>query len=254
MLPSLPRAFEFDKYTNSAMGNDGIVFIPGMMCDERLFEPQIAALGVEHTIEVVLPCEDETVEAAARRVLETTPFRFFSVVGLSLGGIIAMEMLRQEPARIERVALLDTNHLADSPERIAQRLSQVERVKRGQLHQVMMQEQKPFYVAPKNMGDPDLNATFMNMAEDLGPDVFIRQSKMLMARKDAIQPLKEYKRPSLLLCGEHDKPCPVSLHGQMKSLLDNSELIVVPDAGHISTLENPNVVTSALRWWLKAEL
>lgn len=225
-----------------------------MMCDERLFEPQIAALREECVIEVALPIEDDTVEAAAQRILETTDFKFFSVVGLSLGGIIAMEMLKQEPGRIERVALLDTNHQADSPERAVQRRMQIEEVRRGHLDQVMAQQQKPFYVAPKNMGDKALNATFMQMADDLGPEVFIRQSKMLMKRSRADEQLKAYKRPSLVLCGEHDKPCPISVHKQIKILLDHSELVVVPEAGHISTLENPDAVTKALRWWQKAQL
>ncbi len=113
-----------------------------------------------------------------------------------------------------------------------------------------MRDLKPFYVAPAHRGDPELDATFMGMAEKLGPEVFIRQTTALMTRTGSADILSSYDGKTLVLCGEQDEPCPPERHRQIAKLLPNAKLVVVPNAGHVTTLEAPDAVNTALSDWL----
>ncbi len=229
---------------------EGLILLPGMMCNAELFAPQVKALNGAVAIEIGDLSTAQSIEDMAEQVLQTTAFKTFALAGLSLGGIVAMEIVRQASHRVERLALLDTNHLPDQLERIEQRKRQIERVKCGELVQVMRDELKPFYVVPQHMGDPRLNLIFLEMATALGSDAFERQAKALMVRNDAEDVLSVYEGETLILCGEDDLPCPLSRHEAMHDIMANSELVIVPDAGHVTTLENPTVVNSALQSWL----
>ncbi len=220
-----------------------------MMCDARLFAPQIAALSAGRTIQVATITDADSIPELARLVLADAPPRF-ALAGLSMGGIVAMEMLRQAPDRIERVALLDTNHRAETPDRQALRGPQVERVFDGALRQVLIEEMKPLYLAPENRDDETILTCALDMALDLGPEVFARQSEALRTRPDQSAVLEVADLPALVLCGEHDRLCPFERHREMADLLPRSHLVVVPGAGHLSTLENPAATTAALAGWL----
>jgi pimeloyl-ACP methyl ester carboxylesterase len=225
-----------------------LIYLPGMMCDDRLFAPQIAALGgVAHGFGHL----DTTIEAMATRLLAELPDRF-ALVGLSMGGIVAMEIIRQARDRVDRVALLDTNPLAELPEVKARRAPQIAKVQAGGLTSVMRDEMKPNYLAD----GPDRDAILglcMDMALDLGPEVFINQSVALRDRPDQSDTLRPYDRPALVLCGQDDRLCPVARHELMHDLLPNAELVVLRGAGHLPTLEQPQETTAALRRWMERE-
>lgn len=226
-----------------------LVLLPGMMCDARLFGPQIEALsGTTPLLTVPLTAHD-SVAALAADVLACAPDRF-ALAGLSMGGIVAMEILRQAPERVARLALLDTNPLAERPEVKARRIPQMAAVERGELRRVMRDEMKPNYLAdgPRQGAILDL---CMAMAMDLGPDVFLRQSRALMDRPDQTETLRSYAGPSLVLCGRQDGLCPVERHELMHDLLPDSTLSVIEGAGHLPTLEQPEETTAALRRWLE---
>jgi len=231
---------------------DGLIFIPGLMCDKRLFAPQTSALENTVKIETADITRDADIRSMASRLLEETAFEHFALAGLSLGGIVAMEVVRQAPQRVERLALMDTNHLPDGLEKKIDRKRQIDRARNGELDAMMVEELKPHYVAPLHMSDTRLNTVFVAMAHDLGANVFQRQATALIKRRSSVDTLHQYTGQTLVLCGEHDQPCPVSRHRQMHALLPNSQLVIVPDAGHITTLENPSVVNNALAAWLKA--
>lgn len=233
---------------------DGLILLPGMMCDERLFAPQVDLFSKSIATEVADLSRGTSIEEMADIVIRDTRFERFALAGLSMGGIVAMEMVRRASDRVERLALLDTNHLADDADRITQRKRQIARVRAGELRALMVEELKPFYVAPVHMGDPALNTIFMGMAEDLGPDVFERQARALIARQSAEDVLSAYAGKTLVLCGEHDKPCPPQRHDAMHALLPNSHRVAIANAGHISTLENPHAVNDALAHWLDIEI
>lgn len=227
-----------------------LVLIPGMMCDARLFGPQIDRLSSTRPI-LLAPINDhDTVAALASDILSWAPERI-ALAGLSMGGIVAMEMLRQAPARVERIALLDTNPLPELDEVRVRREPQISKVMDGQLRAVMRDEMKPNYLTdgPRRGEILDL---CMTMAEALGPDVFVRQSRALQTRPDQQDTLRGFGGPSLVLCGREDTLCPVHRHELMAELLPNATLQIVEGAGHLPTLEQPEITTAALARWLEA--
>ena len=228
-----------------------LILLPGMMCDARMFGPQINAFSEERPVQVGDLTGSDTMTGLAEAVLERAPDRF-ALAGLSMGGIVAMEILRLAPHRVERLALLDTNPLAEADEMKARRIPQMERVQNGELRAIMRDEMKPNYLADgPNRGE--ILTLCMEMAEDLGPDVFLRQSRALRDRRDQTDTLRKFSGPALVLCGREDVPCPVHRHEFMHALMPTSELVIVEGAGHLPTLEQPEKTTTALRRWFSRE-
>lgn len=219
-----------------------------MMCDARLFAPQVTALGPDFDCQVSPINEGNTIEEIAAGVLAAAPAQF-ALCGLSMGGIVAMEIMRQAPRRVTRLALLDTNCKAETPKVAARREPQIAAVQDGGLRTVMRDEMKPHYLAPEPGREAVLDIV-MDMALDLGPDVFVRQSRALQTRPDYEETLRGVSVPTLVLCGRHDALCPISRHEFMASLIRHSRLEVVERAGHLPTLEQPEDTTLALQRWL----
>ncbi|WP_394689185.1 alpha/beta fold hydrolase [Hoeflea sp.] len=228
-----------------------LILLPGMLCDERLFAPQAEALSRTHDVDIVMIDRADSLEALADQVLERAPERF-NLAGLSMGGIVAMAMAGKAPERILRLALLDTNHLADAEGRDEIRNRQIEAVRRGEMRRIVVDEMKPVYLAARNRSDQTLLDLLVDMAMDLGPEVFVRQSLALRDRGDQTAALKAYPGPALILCGEEDMLCPPERHREIAVLMCGAELRLIRDAGHISTLENPDAVNQALGNWLGA--
>jgi pimeloyl-ACP methyl ester carboxylesterase len=232
------------------MVRERLLLLPGMMCDERLFAPQVEALSGE--IDIIVPrlSGASTIEGLARIALAEAGNRPFSVAGLSMGGIVAMAILAMAPAQVKRIALLDTNHLADSPERRAIRDRQITDVRAGRLRQVIVEEMKPTYLAISNRSRADLLDLLVDMAMKLGPSVFIEQSLALRDRRSHGDTLRAFKGPALVVCGSEDQLCPPQRTREIAALLPNSEYVEVSDAGHISTLERPDAIAEAMNKWI----
>jgi len=227
-----------------------LVLVPGMMCDRRLFGPQIAHLSDECDIWVADIGGKDSIESLATDLLAEAPFRRFSLCGLSMGGIVAMEVTRQAPQRVNRLALLDTNHLADAPERYEVRNRQIAAARRGELARIIKEEMMPFYFAEENRADPTLQAVVMDMARDLGAVTFVNQSLALRDRKSAAETIGGYADPVLVLCGAEDALCPPSRHEAIATLCQNARLSILSGAGHLSTLERSRAVNLELSRWL----
>lgn len=225
-----------------------LVFLPGMMCDARLFAPQIAALSGVYPVMVAPITGHETVEALAQSVLAVAP-KTFALAGLSMGGIVAMEVIRQAPDRVEKLALMDTNPRAELEAVKQGRAPQMERVRSGDLEHLMRYDIAPNYF-PDGHVRGDILELCVQMAMDLGAEVFLRQSRALMARPDQQETLKSYEKQTLVLSGHDDLLCPMERHTLMVELLPNATLHVVQGAGHLPTLEQPEQVTRALLKWL----
>ncbi|MFS4581125.1 alpha/beta fold hydrolase [Phaeobacter sp. C3_T13_0] len=227
---------------------DPLVLLPGMMCDARLFAPQLAAFSHKRMVAVAPLRDGNTMEALARSVLDQAPTRF-ALAGLSMGGIVAMEMIRQEPERITRLALLDTNALPDPPQNGSMRDAQVAKALSGNLKAVMRDQLKPNYLANGPHRD-DILDLCMDMAETLGPDVFADQSHAIQHRLDQRETLKSVGIPTLLICGAEDRLCPLERHQLMHDLIAGSHLAVITGAGHLPTLEQPELTNRTLNAWL----
>jgi len=226
-----------------------LVLIPGMMCDARLFGPQIAAFSGWRTLVCMPIVGRASVKDLAADVLANAPKRF-ALAGLSMGGIVAMEVLRQEPNRVDRIALMDTNPLAEDDQIKALRLPQMMKVRAGALGTVMRDEMKPHYLSETSQRQSILELC-MEMALSLGPHVFLDQSRALMDRPDQTDILRVLDVPSLILCGRDDALCPVSRHELMAALIPNAHLEIIEGAGHLPTLEKPNLTNAALARWLE---
>lgn len=227
-----------------------LVLLPGMMCDGRLFGPQVAAFEADREVIVADITGAADTGTLAASVLAAAPERF-ALAGLSMGGIVAMEVMAQAPDRVERLALLDTNPRAELPEVQARREPQIEAVRAGGLERVMREELKPNYLADgPRLGE--ILDLCMAMALDLGPAVFERQSLALRDRPDRQDVLRGVRVPTLVLCGRHDRLCPVERHELMHGLIPGSRLVIVEGAGHLPTLERPDETNAALADWLAA--
>lgn len=225
-----------------------LVLIPGMMCDARMWGAIPGALAPRPILHH-LPVGADRMADLARDLLQTAPPRF-ALAGLSMGGILAMEVLAQAPGRIERLALLDTNPRAEMPEVQARRQPQIDRALAGGLRAVIRDEMKPNYLADGPDRQPILDLC-MAMALDLGPEVFACQSRALRDRPDRQATLAGFTGPALVLMGAQDRLCPRDRHDRMHALMPQSRLVIIDGAGHLPPLERPEETTAALRRWLE---
>jgi pimeloyl-ACP methyl ester carboxylesterase len=230
--------------------SDPLVLLPGMMCDARLFGPQIMEFGKTRAVHLPPITGHETVEALAAEVLAHAP-KTFALAGLSRGGIVAMEVFRQAPLRVSRMCLMDTNALAETPAHAASREPLIVKVMAGRLAEVVVEEMKPNYLAP-GPGRQAVLDLVLDMALGLGEGVFLRQSRALQRRPDQQATIRKLRVPTLVLCGEHDTLCPVSRHQFMADLVGHAKLEVIGGAGHLPTLEQPDAVVAAMTKWLNA--
>lgn len=223
-----------------------LVLIPGMMCDARMWGGIDRELGTP-VIHHIPTCADSMHDLAALFLAEA-PSRF-ALAGLSMGGILAMEILRLASDRITRLALLDTNPRAETAAAKARRAPQIARVLAGELDDVMRSEMKPNYLAPGPNKAAILDLC-MDMALSLGPEVFARQSCALRDRSDQQATLAAFKGPALVLMGAEDRLCPLDRHQLMHQLIPQSRLHIIANAAHLPPLEQPEATARALRDWL----
>lgn len=229
-----------------------LVFIPGMMCDARLYEHQIVSLSGRYPLHIASVYNKDCVREMAKEVLEHAPPHFV-LIGLSMGGIVAMEILAQAADRVINVALLDTSPLSESGDIKKVREQQIKQVQTGRLKQLMLEQVIPMLHLEGKYG-AKIADTFLSMALGLGKDVFERQSRALRSRPDQQETLKKITVPALILCGQNDWPCPLEQHQLMHELIDCSRLEIIEDAGHLTTLEQPEATTAAIEKWLEESI
>jgi pimeloyl-ACP methyl ester carboxylesterase len=228
--------------------NEPLILLPGMMCDARLFTPQIEALSSSRPVMVMPMIGNSSVQQLAKAILDNSPPRF-ALLGLSMGGIVAMELIRQSPERVTRLALFDTNPKADTPERAMLRDQEIKRVATGELRAIIRDDMKPNYLSDGQHKGAILDLC-MQMGEALGPQVFIQQSKALQNRPDQCGTLSDVQVPTLIACGEDDALCPLEKHELMHTLISGSQFCVIPKAGHLPTLEQPEKSNHIIEKWL----
>jgi pimeloyl-ACP methyl ester carboxylesterase len=227
-----------------------ILLVPGLNCSPRLYAAQMPALWAFGPVTVADHRRDETMEAIAGRILRDAPPRF-ALAGLSMGGYVAMAIQRAAPERVGKLALLDTGPRADTPQQTESRKRQIDIAANGRFAEIPGL-QWPMLVHKNRQHDEALKAVVVQMAEETGADAFVRQQRAIMARPDSRPGLSKIACPTLILLGDGDQLTPPELSEEMNALIPGSRLVKVPDCGHLSTLERPDVVTRALVNWMQS--
>ena len=227
-----------------------LILLPGLFCDAALWRHQVENLGDLADVTVADLTLDNRFEAMTKRVLDAAPPRF-ALAGLSMGGYVAQVIIRTAPERVERLALLDTSARADNEEQTARRRGLIELANKGQFKGVSPRL-LPSFLHPARLEDKALTAEVMAMAERVGRDAFLRQEEAIMARIDGRESLRAIRCPTLILCGADDALTPPKLHQEIAERIPHARLVVIPECGHLSTMERPEAVTAAMREWLVA--
>jgi pimeloyl-ACP methyl ester carboxylesterase len=226
-----------------------LVLLPGTLLDAELFGHQIAHLADVAEITVGDLASDDSIADMAEMVLATAP-QHFALAGLSLGGIVAFEIMRRAPERVTRLALLDTNPLPPRPEQLAAWAELGGLAEAGRLDQVV-DRLLPGLLRPGWHADERTERTVRAMAERVGAAAYGRQLRALAGRADSRPTLGTLACPTLVLVGRQDALTPVAIHGEMAAAIPNAALVIVEQCGHLSPLEQPQAVTAALRYWLQ---
>jgi len=226
-----------------------LVLIPGLMCDARLFRGVLPSLSRKRAVLLADLTRDDTIHAMARRIREQTS-GLLDVAGFSMGGMVAMELARQAPRRVARLALLDTNDAADSDEVRAWRAALVARAISGDLERVMSETLVPRYFGPRGASSRELEQCCLRMAQRLGAGIFARQFSALATRRDQLDTLCRFKGPALVLRGRDDTLCTDGTQRRMAAAMPQSRRVDIEGAAHLSILERPDEVGSALLEWL----
>ena len=227
-----------------------VVFLPGLLCDARLFEAQVRALGARGTLQVADMTTGGTMAALAADVLARAPSGRFALAGLSMGGYCALEIVRQAPERIAALALLDTSARPDTPEGTANRRRLVKLAEHD--FDRVVDELLPKLVAPAHLADPAIAGVVRAMARAFDPASFARQQEAIISRADSRPLLPTIACPTLVLCGREDALTPPEVHEEMAAAIPRARLVLVDGSGHLSPLERPEAVTAALAAWLDA--
>jgi len=227
---------------------DPLVLLPGLLCDRALWSHQTTHLADLVETHVADLTGAESITGMAQQVLATAPDRF-ALAGLSMGGYCALEILRQAPGRVTRLALLDTTAQPDSPQQLSRRRGLIQLAEKGQFKDVTPRL-LPLLIHPDRLDDAALTTTVMEMAARIGQPAFVRQQKAIMGRMDSRPHLPAITAPTLVLCGRQDALTPPERSAEMAEAIPDAQLEIIEECGHLSTLERPEATTEALRAWL----
>jgi pimeloyl-ACP methyl ester carboxylesterase len=225
-----------------------LALLPGALCDAALWRHQIAGLADIADVRVGDLTRDDSIGAMAARALASLPPRF-ALAGLSLGGYVALEIMRRAPDRVTRLALLDTSA---RPEPSAEVESGIPASTAEPARAAGATPMTTLLVHPMRLGDRRLATILAAMADRVGRKAFLRQQQAILRRQDSWPDLAAIRCPTLLLCGRQDRLAPPALQQEMADAIPGARNVVIEDCGHLSPLERPEMVTKALRDWLSA--
>ena len=230
-----------------------LLLLPGSLCTDQVFHPQLSFFKGQREVMVTDFLGCDSIESIAIKVLNEAPAEF-ALAGLSMGGIVVLEMFRQAPVRIKKITLLDTSPRAEPPEGRVMRRQHIKSITQGGLASLKIlvsQELLPKYGFESEQL-LRLEPVVMKMAEDIGTDEFVNQWRALGNRTDSWSTLKSIRCPTLILCGVHDELCNEQYHRDMARCIKHARLEIIEAAGHLSTLDAPEQVNKALDSWLNS--
>lgn len=227
-----------------------VILLPGLASDAALWRHQLPALtAAGHTVHVTdAHARADTLSAMARLVLAEHEGPLV-LVGTSMGGILALEVFRQAPQRVEALALLGSSARPDTPEMIKLRSAAVREFEQGRVDEIL-RANVPFAFHPSRQGDAALVTDYFEMVRRAGALQLIRQNRAIMARPDSRPLLRRLQCPVLVVCGDADVLTPTECSQEVAAAVPQAELHVLPACGHLLTWEQPAAVNALLLPWL----
>lgn len=225
------------------------VFVPGLLCTRALFAAQSGDLSETLNISIGDHRQDDTLPAIARRILHNAP-ETFVCAGLSMGGYIGFELLRQAPERVKALVLLNTSARADTPDKTEGRQAMIALAEAEGIDAVA-DAHLPAFLSEKHLARDDLTSTIREMARSTGVEAYLRQQTAIMSRPDSREILREITVPTLVVVGADDILTPPELAKEMADGIPDADLLVIEDCGHLSTMERPQAVNDAIRSFLE---
>ncbi|MBZ9935357.1 alpha/beta hydrolase [Mesorhizobium sp. BR1-1-16] len=225
-----------------------ILLVPGLLCTAEVFSPQIPALWPHGPVTIASTLEGSTIAAMASAILEQAPAGF-ALAGISMGGYIAFEIMRQAPQRVMRLALISTSARPDTPEQTALRRAMVEQARTGDFD-ALIAATTDAILHPEHRGDASIHAVNNRMARTIGVDGLARQQEAIIARADSRPGLPAISVPTLVMVGDQDPLTPPDRAAEIAAAIPGARLVTLARCGHASTLEQPEAVNRALADWL----
>lgn len=224
--------------------SEPILLIPGLLDSPRLYADQIPHLWRLAPVTIADHTRDDSMSALARRILATAPPRFV-LAGLSMGGYISFEILRQAPERVATLVLMDTTARPDTPEQSNARRAQIALARSGRVAEVL-DAAFPRLVHPEHRTDPRLREIMAKMADEVGVEGFVNQQLANIGRPDSRPGLGAIRCPTLVLVGDRDELTPPDRAAEIADAIGSARLVQIPGSGHCTPIEQPDAVTRAL--------
>lgn len=220
------------------------IIVPPLLGSAKFSEPILDGVWRYGAVSIADTRRDETMAVFARRILDDAPDTF-ALLGTSMGGYIALEVVRQAPERVIALALVSTSARVDTPDRVEGRLAQNALVEAGGFD-TAIEAAFPGLVAPRNASDPILLDAWRSMANVVGPEAFVRQQKAIMGRADSLPLLPAITIPTAVIHGTEDQLIPLEVARETAAAVSGAQLTEIPDAGHFLVWEAPEAAASAI--------
>jgi pimeloyl-ACP methyl ester carboxylesterase len=226
-----------------------VLLVPGLGGSPRIYAPVLPRIWRCGPVTIANHVRDDSIGGIARRILAEAPPRF-ALAGHSMGGYVALEIMRQAPERVVKLALINTQAGPDTAEASERRRAQIARVQSGHFHAVL-DEMFPGFVHPSRHGDEGLHRLVHEMADDIGAEAFVRQQQAIITRSDSRPTLAQIICPTLVLSGDQDNTIPNTMSVEIADAIRGARLVIIPDCGHLPQPEQPHDTADALVDWLR---
>jgi pimeloyl-ACP methyl ester carboxylesterase len=237
------------------MAKTNLLLIPGLLCSPRLFAPQVAALA--DLAETVVPDWRraplsiwDSWASAARWIVDQMPPGKFAMAGLSLGGMLAVEIMQVAADRVTKLALLDTGMRSQNEAERAVRRARIRLAEEGHFELVLGLQMSRFIPAYR-LPDKKLVDEVMAMCGEIGVEIYKRQEELAAVRADRRPDLPKIKCPTIVVCGRDDAATPLFLSEEMVKAIPAVALVIIEQCGHLITMEKPEETNLILSTWLK---
>ena len=225
-----------------------LLLLPGLLCDGELFAAQVSGLSGVADVRVADLATRDTMAGLAAAALAHAPWPRFALGGLSMGGYVAYEILRQAPGRVLGLALMDTSARPDTPEGSENRRRLMALAERD--FPAVTETLLPKLMTPAHAADARLASIVRDMADRVGATAFARQQLAIIGRPDSRPILEQIACPSIVIAGRDDALMPPGIHEEQAAGIRGADLVLVGECGHLSSIEQPERVSAALAGWI----